>query len=281
MRSYFRFNKQERRGIFFLLALIGGVQLSYFLFSGYNVQRTPSQFTIDSAMVRMIDSLKTVQQTAGSTPMLPFNPNFISDYKGYVLGMSVAEIDRLQAFRKQGQYVQTATEFQEVTGISDSLLKVMAPFFKFPEFAKSTKLKKPETDKVKTLLDLNLATEEQLQRISGIGPVLSRRILNFRRSLGGFLVKEQLYDVYGLEPEVVTRAMARFDVLSKPSIKKIGINTATIDEIASCVYLNRTLAERIVRYRNQVGAFDSISELTKIEDFPKDKIDRIKLYLAL
>jgi DNA uptake protein ComE-like DNA-binding protein len=281
MRSYFRFNKQERRGIFFLLALIGGVQFSYFLFSGYSVQKTPSQFTVDSAMVRMIDSLKTLQQTAVNTPMLPFNPNFISDYKGYLLGMSVAEIDRLQAFRKQGQYVQTATGFQEVTGISDSLLKVLAPFFKFPEFAKRPKPEKPETEMGKTVLDLNLATEEELQRISGIGPVLSRRILNFRRSLGGFLVKDQLYDVYGLEPEVVIRAMERFDVLSKPSIKKIGINTATVDEIASCVYLNRALAERIVRYRNRVGAFDSISELTKIEDFPNDKIDRIKLYLAL
>jgi len=281
MRSYFRFNKQERRGIFFLLALIGGVQISYFLFSGYRVQKDFSQFTVDSAMVRMIDSLKTVQQTTGNMPMLPFNPNFISDYKGYVLGMSVAEIDSLHAFRKRGHYVQTATEFQEVTGIPDSLLKVLAPFFKFPEFVNRPKVKKPEPEKVLTVLDLNLATEEQLQHISGIGPVLSRRILNFRRSLGGFLVKEQLYDVYGLEPEVVIRALERFDVLSKPSVRKIGINTATVDEIASCVYLNRTLAERIVRYRNQVGAFDSILELTKIEDFPKDKIDRIKLYLAL
>ena len=34
----------------------------------------------------------------------PFNPNFISDYKGYKLGMSIQEIDRLHQYRAQNKY---------------------------------------------------------------------------------------------------------------------------------------------------------------------------------
>jgi hypothetical protein len=54
-----------------------------------------------------------------------FNPNFITDYKGYKLGMSVAEIDRLLEFRKGDKYVNSAAEFQKITKVSDSLLKTM------------------------------------------------------------------------------------------------------------------------------------------------------------
>jgi hypothetical protein len=58
----------------------------------------------------------------------PFNPNFITDFKGYKLGMSVTEIDRLLAFRKTNRYVNSAAEFQQVTQVSDSLLAQIAPF---------------------------------------------------------------------------------------------------------------------------------------------------------
>ena len=45
-----------------------------------------------------------------------FNPNYISDYKGYELGMSLAELDRLHKFRASGNYIYSAlcTEAQDV-----------------------------------------------------------------------------------------------------------------------------------------------------------------------
>ena len=64
--------------------------------------------------------------------MYPFNPNYISDYKGYQLGMNVDEIDRLLAHREQSLYVNSAKEFQTITKISDSLLQKISSFFNFP-----------------------------------------------------------------------------------------------------------------------------------------------------
>ena len=45
--------------------------------------------------------------------------------------MSVQEIDRLLAFRKENKYVNSAKEFQEVTKVSDSLLSSMLRFLNF------------------------------------------------------------------------------------------------------------------------------------------------------
>lgn len=220
-----------------------------------------------------------------TTNIYPFNPNFITDYKGYTLGMSVTELDRLFAFRKTGKFVNSAKEFKQVTQISDSLLKSIAPSFKFPNWAKNkntrSHYRKSNIDKAEVVKDLNQVTAEELKVIKGIGEKLSVRIIKFRDRLGGFLVDEQLYDVYGLNEEVVERALKKFIVKSPPTIEKININLATAEEISRLIYINRKVADDIVNTRNEKGSFKSLEELFNINDFPINKIDRIKLYLTL
>lgn len=49
-----------------------------------------------------------------------------------------------------------------------------------------------------TLLDINLATAEELDRLPGIGPVLAQRIVDWRSEKGRFRSIEQLKDVAGV-----------------------------------------------------------------------------------
>jgi hypothetical protein len=49
-------------------------------------------------MQSKIDSIKALNRIY--CKVYPFNPNFITDYKGYKLGMSVQEIDRLWNIEK-------------------------------------------------------------------------------------------------------------------------------------------------------------------------------------
>jgi len=281
MRSHLRYTKQEKRGIFFLLLLITGIQSGYYFFASHSNQDDSSKFIVDSIAIHYIDSVKRSQPLKTEWFTRPFNPNYLNDYKGYLLGLSPDELDRLYSFREKGNFVNSAKEFQKVTLISDSLLTCLSPYFKFPDFTRIANNKKSVRKEIQKVIDLNSATEEELRSISGIGAVLSARILKFRKSLGGFLDEEQLYDVYGLEPQVAQRAMKKFKVLVKPAITKININTASVEEISNLVYIKRNLAERIIAYRNEVGKFDSMPQLTKIEDFPATKIHRIALYLAL
>ncbi|WP_343487826.1 helix-hairpin-helix domain-containing protein [Allomuricauda sp. d1] len=288
-KSHFKFTKQERRGIFFLLLIIVLLQGAYFFVKWNAIDKDDSSFEIDEAQQAAIDSLKAIASKKKAVKTYPFNPNFITDYKGYALGMSPEEIDRLHKFREKNLYVNSAAEFQQVTHVSDSLLNAISPYFKFPDWVvkrkKSTinnkqKLSSPTLVGLgETVTDLNSATAEQLRSIHGIGEKLSARIVKFRNRLGGFMVNEQLYDVYGLEPEVVERALEHFQVLHPPEIKKIDVNTASIDELASLAYIRYGLAERIIDYRQQNGRIDSLDELAAVEGFPKEKIARIGLYL--
>lgn len=284
-KSHFKFNKQEQSGIFFLLVIIIILQGAFFYIKLSPFDKADKKIAVNAFEQRKIDSLKKLSQLKDKVKLYPFNPNFITDYKGYTLGMSVEEIDRLHSFRSLNKYVNSKEEFQKITQVSDSLLAVIAPYFKFPDWVTNkkqttnTSLKK--SNKSISLKDINQATAKDLKAINGIGDKLSARILKFRDRLGGFLVNEQLYDVYGLEPLVVERILMKFNVISPPEIEKININTASAQEIGSLVYISYNIAAKIVKLRELEGPINSFEELTKIEDFPSEKLDRIALYLSL
>ena len=288
IRSHFAFSKNQQNGILLLVSIIIALQCVYMF------AITPDDIeTFDKNAFKEfqdeIDSLKKLALKERQPKIYPFNPNFITDYKGYTLGMTNVEIDRLLKYREQNRWVNSKKEFQKVTKISDSLLQKIGPFFKFPDWVKNSNSNKFNTAysknyKPKTRfekLDLNTATAKQLQRVNGIGEKLSERIIRYRNKFkGGFIADIQLQDVYGLSPEVIERITAHFTVKTPRSINKININTATRDDLVTIQHIDYELAAKIIEQRTLRDGYKDFSELLKIQDFPIDKIEIIKLYLT-
>ncbi|MCY2687489.1 ComEA family DNA-binding protein [Salinimicrobium sp. TH3] len=284
-RSHFVFDRSQQNGIFVLVTLIVILQAVYFFypFSSENPPN-PEEEIIANQLQETIDSLKQDAVELDSLSVKSFNPNYISDYKGYMLGMSIAEIDRLHEHREQDHWVNSAEEFQEVTGISDSLLKILSPSFKFPDFRGKTfsenRASKKAFSAPLSKADLNSATAEELQQVNGIGEKLSARIVNYRNSLGGFRAGVQLKDVYGLSPEVVERVLQRFEV-PKMAVEKWNLNEVSIIQLTELPFFNYEQARAVVKYREEVGEIKSMEELQQIKNFPFEKLDRIALYLTI
>ncbi|RBN49005.1 ComEA family DNA-binding protein [Flavobacterium psychrolimnae] len=290
IQTYFKFTKEQRKGIFFLFLIIVVLQLVYFFVDFSSVSKEYPEKQKWLSLQSEMDSLK--MDAKNSKPKIYlFNPNFISDYKGYKLGMSVQEIDRLLAFRKENKYVNSAKEFQNVTKVSDSILNVMAPYFKFPDWVnnkkQNTKFKEytsyqnqafAKKEKI-VFIDINEATKEDLVKIYGIGDAISIRILKQKELLGGFVSMEQMKDVWGLSPEVIENLNTHFKVLALPRFKKIEINNASLKELSQFHYFRYSLAKEIVTYRSMNGNIKNIEDLTKIKGFPVDKANLIGLYL--
>ena len=51
------------------------------------------------------------------------------------------------------------------------------------------------------LVHINSATSDELQRLPGVGPVIAKRIVEYRRRVGRFVKPEQLMDVKGIGPK--------------------------------------------------------------------------------
>ena len=278
------YSKTQKIGLLLFFIVIISLQLTYYLYHFETPKENNTEKSNWLLHQSSIDSLKL--QTANYKPTIyPFNPNFITDFKGYKLGMKTEEIDRLFAFRKENKYVNSAKEFQAVTKVSDSLLNAISPYFKFPDWVKNKKSafqpydKKDFSKKEKlVVLDINTASKEDLMKIYGIGDKISDRILEQKEKYGAFLSMEQMQDVWGLSPEVIEKLNTYFVVKSTSNAKKININTASAKELSQFPFFRYQLAKDIVIYRSMNGDIKQ-DDLPKIKGFPTEKIQIIALYL--
>ena len=287
IKSHFVFNKSQRNGILLLVFFISGyLVLNYYVdFSKENLLDIKSKEVI--AIQKELDSLRTIEITSKMPKVFPFNPNFLTDFKGYALGMSTEEIDRLLAFRKENKWINSVKDFKKVTKVSDSLLNKISPYFKFPDWVTNSKSKnkyvkrefKEKTFKQK--IDLNLATQGQLEGLNGIGKTFSKRIIDYRNKLGGFTNDIQLYEVYGLDFQATNSILKEFTVKTPKKIIKMALNSISASDIATVPSISFDIAKRIWEYRILNEGIKSFSELDNIEGLTKRKLQGIQLYLKL
>ena len=287
MKSYFMFNKQERSGILFLVLLITGLLSVYYFvdFSKENILDISSPEI--SAIQKQIDSLRTLEIERRKPKSFPFNPNYITDFKGYTLGMNTEEIDRLKRYRDEGKWINSKSDFKRVTNVSDSLLKKISPYFKFPEWitnpepSKKSNFKNYSEKTFEQKTDLNKATVIQLQKVNGIGDVLSKRIITYRKKLGGYTSDIQLYNVYGMDPQTVNRTLNEFTVKTPKKINTMNLNTVSASDLATIPGISFELAKMIWEYIVLRGGINSFSELENIEKLSIRKLEGIQLYLHI
>lgn len=288
-----RFSKGHYFGITIMLILIGLLQFSFYW---YNNQSSSLGIALSQEeknwllVQNEIDSLKEVNQE-NSNKIYPFNPNFISDYKGYKLGMTIEQIDKLHNLRKQNKYVNSNAEFQKLTGVSNVWMKQYAQYFKFPDWVtnksankfqsnfenKYQKFEKKETKIV--VQDINTANQAELEKVYMIGEKLALKIIAEREKFGGFANMEQLSFIWGISSEAIEDLNKKFQIKSVGNLKKIRINELPIKELQQFPYFNYTIAKNIVTYRSMNGEIKNIDDLTKIKQFPVEKLKIIAVYL--
>ena len=287
IKSHFVFNRSQRNGILLLFFFTSGyLVLNYYVdFSKESLLDINSKEVI--AIQKELDSLRTIEIESKKPKVSPFNPNFLSDFKGYVLGMSTEEIDRLLAFRKENKWINSVKDFKKVTKVSDSLLNKISPYFKFPDWISNSKPKKnylKKGFKEKTFrqkVDLNITTQEQLEKVNGIGKVNSKKIIDYRNKLGGFSDDIQIYQLYGLDYQVINKVLNEFTVKTPKEIVKMNFNSISASDIATIPGISFDLAKRIWEYRILNEQIESFSQLQNIEGLTKRKLQGIQLYLKI
>ncbi|MDR2512047.1 MAG: helix-hairpin-helix domain-containing protein [Bacteroidales bacterium] len=129
-------------------------------------------------------------------------------------------------------------------------------------------------------VDANIADTLDLQEIRGIGSVLAKRIVNYRNLLGGFVAKEQLLEVWGIDSIKYTAVKDAF-VLKTVKIAKIKLNTIDIQTLKKHPYMDYYLAKAIVQDREKNGLFEKIEDILRIEMIDNQTFAKIKPYLSI
>jgi len=176
-------------------------------------------------------------------------------------------------YRNKGGRFFEKEDFKKIYSISDNLYKKLENYIKI-NFDKDKKLEK-------IVIEINNSNIDDLQKINGINEFLAKRIIKFRKLIGGFVDKNQLMEVYGLKKENFERIKNNIKIIDKSKIKKININFDDIKELSKHYYLTYFDAKNIVEFRTKHGSFKKIDDILEKKILPKEIFDKIKEYLTL
>lgn len=113
--------------------------------------------------------------------------------------------------------------------------------------AKGSLLDFPAAEKhSQRLLDINLATAAEWERLPGWGKVLSNRTVKFRKSLGGFVSVDQLKLVYGLDASIVEKNRSQMTVQAG-SQSRLCLDTLSFRTLVAHPLFDADQTRRVLR----------------------------------
>lgn len=125
-------------------------------------------------------------------------------------------------------------------------------------------------------LDLNGADFDELDGLSGVGPVLAQRIVDDRVANGRYCATDDLARVYGIGSGLLARW--GHQVLARaPEVcgGLVDLNRADALELQRLPGIGIGLAQRIIIYRQAYGFFVVIEDLTKVSGIGAIKFERL------
>ena len=221
-----------------------------------------------------------------------FDPNTISTSGWKRLGLRDKTIQTIENFLSKGAHFHKPEDLQKIYGLHDDEYERLGPYIKIESNPPKTNQElvstksKDETQPAKTyvarysIIDVNTADTTAFISLPGIGSKLAARIVTFREKLGGFCSIEQIGETYGLADSTFQK-IKHYLKLDNASVKKININTATIDEMKAHPYIKYNLANPIVSYRNEHGAFSKIEDIKKVMAVTDEIYKKIAPYISV
>jgi DNA uptake protein ComE-like DNA-binding protein len=126
-------------------------------------------------------------------------------------------------------------------------------------------------------ISLNSSDTAQWKKIPGIGSSYASRIVKYRALLGGFVDKQQLMEVYGIDTEMYSQISPYIEEDS--NCDKLKVNVLQFKELLRHPYLNYDQVKVITNLIEKKGRINSINELEMFEEFTSDDISRLQPYL--
>lgn len=130
------------------------------------------------------------------------------------------------------------------------------------------------------MVELNSADTLELRSLPAIGPYLARKISDYREKLGGFYSVDQLLEVYRLTPGKLD-TIRPFLLVDTTLVRRIPINTVTLDQLLPHPYLSRSQTRGLLAYREKHGPFARIEDLKKCLLIDENTFGKLRDYVEV
>ena len=219
-------------------------------------------------------------------------------------GIGEAKANAIIAYREEHGGFKDISELLNVNGIGERIFEnirdfitvgVFTPSNDTPNNNTSTPAPKDETSQT-TLININTASSEELQTLSGIGEAKANAIIAYRKEHGGFKDISELMNVSGIGEKTFENIRDRITVgvtapnsgTPTPAPKDeathttpININTASSKELQTLSGIGEAKANAIIAYREEHGGFGDISELLNVSGIGEKTFERIRDFITV
>lgn len=218
-----------------------------------------------------------------------FDPNTLSAEGWKKLGLRDKTINTIRNYLSKGGKFRKPEDLKRIYGLLPEEYERLAGYIKIAdnnthllyegEFQPVANPNSTKHSKY-TVIDVNTADTTAFIALPGIGSKLAARIINFRDKLGGFYSINQVAETYEL-PDSTFQKIRPYLKLENNVLKKININTATLDELKAHPYIRYSMANPIIAYRNEHGPFSKTEDLKKVMAVTEEAYIKILPYLTV
>ncbi|MBR5631965.1 MAG: helix-hairpin-helix domain-containing protein [Bacteroidales bacterium] len=283
LRKWFSFSKGERIAIITILALILLLILACVF--------RPSRQSLSDESLHNLDSLLALRQAAielqqqqqaeksqevAELHPFPFNPNTLTEEEWLQMGLTDRQVRNIMNYKAKGGKFYSKNDLGKLYTISEEEFAQLEPFIVLPEVSRGKNTKTSAKSSVSTgsttaptekkaipIVDLNTVDSTTLVELPQIGPYTAVRIIEFREKLGGFIDKEQLRDVKGMD-DARFAAIQPYINLGAVEIRKVDVNRADFKTLVHHPYLNYEQVKRIVNQREKRGMIKNWAQLEEL-----------------
>jgi len=313
--DYLTFTRKDRIAVLVIILLISGI---FFLPKALSGSGHPKEIATDTAWVAAMKRIEQKGATNESSTnnytennstayqydhptnnyqykpkgeLFYFDPNTLSAAGWKKLGLRDKTIGTIQNYLSKGGKFRKPEDLQRIYGLFPNEYERIAPYIKieaatgttgYKDFSNNnyTEAAPPKTYSPRySVIDINTADTTAFIALPGIGSKLAFRIVNFRDKLGGFYSVNQIGETFGLSDSTFQK-IKQWLKLENTFLRKLNINTATVDELKMHPYIKYSLANPIVAYRNQHGPFTKLEDLKNVMVVTDEIYNKIAPYLT-
>ncbi len=211
----------------------------------------------------------------------PFDPNKIDETKWTAMGLTQKQAASISKYLDKGGEFRQKEDLKKIYLISEGEYKVLEPFIRINEkIISNESLQKPliQENKKRDFIpvEINAADSALLVQSLDIAPWLAARLLKFRDLLGGFVNREQLFDVYGFDSAEV-RKRWDFIRIDTSTVVKLHLNKAPFKTLLRHPYLSYDMVKQIASLRKDTTI--NFHLLLKREVLTADECTKLRPYL--
>lgn len=181
--------------------------------------------------------------------LLTFDPNTYNVNDWMRIGFSEKQAESIIRYKNSiGGKFKSKEDLKKCYVISTVKYQELESYIKLPSqnIENTSNIKVLQISNEKK--DINTASFNDINSVIE-NEIITKRILSFRKGLGGFVSMEQIKDVYDITSEMVSKIFESF-VLNPSQVLKINLQTASEEDLHKHIYL-RKYKNKIIEARNK------------------------------